>query len=106
MLIDASFRQEAHRRLFLEAASRWGITGCLLLCRAEPAVIRERLASRQGDASDADATIYEAIAERWDEPAPMTRKATREIASGGSRAHSLAQALVALREFGLFDEQP
>ncbi len=62
VLIDASFRQEAHRRLFLEAAYRWGITGCLLLCRAEPAVIRERLASRQGDASDADGTIYEEIA--------------------------------------------
>jgi uncharacterized protein len=106
VLIDASFRQEAHRRLFLEAASRWGITGRLLLCRAEPAVIRERLATRQGDASDADATIYEAIAKRWDDAAPLTRKATREIASGGSRAHSLAQALVALREFGLFDGEP
>ncbi len=72
VLIDASFRKEAHRRRFLEAASRWGITGCLLLCRAEPAVIRERLATRQGDASDADETIYEAIAERWDELAPLT----------------------------------
>jgi len=105
VLIDASFRQEAQRRLFLEAACRWGITGCLLLCCAEPAVIHDRLASRQGDASDADGTIYEEIARRWDEPSLPTRKVTREIASGGSRAHSLAQALVVLQEFGLWDAE-
>jgi predicted kinase len=102
VLVDASFRHEAQRRLFLEAAYRWGITGCLLLCCAEPAVIRDRLASRRGDASDADGTIYEEIARCWDEPSPPTRKVTREIASGGSRAHSLAQALVVLQEFGLY----
>jgi predicted kinase len=103
VLIDASFRQEVQRRLFLEAADRWGITGCLLLCCAEPPVIYDRLANRQGDASDADRTIYEEIARRWDEPSPPTRKVTREIASGGSRAHSLAQALVVLEEFGLLE---
>ena len=105
VLIDASFREEARRRLFLEAANRWGITACLLLCRAEPDVIRDRLASRRGDASDADGTIYEEIARRWEEPSPPTRKVTREIATGGSRAHSLAQALEVLREFGLLGRE-
>ena len=106
VLIDASFRQEAHRRLFLETAYRWGITGCEGLCQAEPAVIHDRLASRRGDASDADQTIYEEIARRWDEPSPATRKVTREIATGGTRADALDQALVVLQEFGLLDEDP
>ena len=101
VLIDASFREEARRHLFLEAANRWGVTACLILCRAEPDVIRNRLASRQGDASDADGTIYEEIAKRWEEPSSPTRKVTREIVTGGSRAYSLTQALQVLREFGL-----
>ncbi len=101
VLIDASFREEARRHRFLEATKRWGITACLILCRAEEDVIRGRLASRRGDASDADATIYEEIARRWEEPGPPTRKVTREVATGGSRAHSLDQALEVLREFGL-----
>jgi len=104
VLIDASFRQDAQRRAFLETASRWGITGCLLLCQADPAVIHDRLASRSGDASDADRAIYEEISRRWDEPAPFTRTVTREIASGGSRAQSLAQALTVLQKFGLLDQ--
>jgi len=105
VLIDASFREEARRRLFLEAACRWGINGCLLLCHAEPAVIRNRLASRRGDASDADGSIYDEITRRWDDPSPPTRKVTREIATGGSRAHSLDQALDVLREFGLLGRE-
>jgi aminoglycoside phosphotransferase family enzyme/predicted kinase len=105
VLIDASFREEARRRVFLEAASRWGITGCLLLCRAEPQVIRDRLARRRGDASDADGMIYNEIARRWDELSPPTRKLTRELETGGSRARSLAQALDALADFGLLDRE-
>jgi len=105
VLIDASFREEARRRLFLEAASRWGITTCLLLCRAEPDVIRGRLAGRRGDASDADGNIYQEISTRWDEPSMPTRKVTREIAAGGSQAYSLTQALEVLREFGLLGQE-
>ncbi|MFI5457156.1 MAG: AAA family ATPase [Isosphaerales bacterium] len=105
VLIDASFREEARRRLFLEAACRWGITGCLLLCRAEPDVIRDRLASRRGDVSDADGMIYEESTRRWDEPSPLTRKVTREIATDGSQAHSLTQALEVLQEFGLLGRE-
>jgi aminoglycoside phosphotransferase family enzyme/predicted kinase len=103
VLIDASFRREADRRRFLETALRWGISGCMLLCRAEPDVIRSRLAQRQGDASDADRAISDKVAQRWDELSPPTRKLTREIATGGSLEHSLAQALRVLRDFGLAD---
>src|SRR5262249_1399779 len=34
VLIDATFGIEAKRRLFLDAARRWGVPGVFLLCRA------------------------------------------------------------------------
>ena len=102
VLIDASFREEARRQLFLEAATRCGIAACLILCRAEPDVIRNRLANRRGDASDADEVVYEEMIMSWTEPGPSTRPVTREISTGGSREYSLSQALQVLREFGLF----
>ena len=89
------------RRLFLDAANRWGIKACLILCRADPDVIHDRLAHRRGDESDADGKIYEEIIKRWEEPSPSTLKVTREVATGGSRACSLTQTLQVLREFGL-----
>ena len=74
----------------------------LLLCRAEPAVVRARLERRRDDASDADWSVYLEAAARWEEPGPLTRPVTREIATGGSREEALALALEALRELGLW----
>jgi predicted kinase len=101
VLIDASFREEARRRLFLESARRWGIAARLLLCRADPGIVRRRLDGRRDDASDAGWAIYQEAARRWEEPGEVTRSVTREIDAGGSPSHSLAQALDALREAGL-----
>ena len=101
VLVDASFRREASRRLFLELADRWGVPACLLLCRAAPAVVRARLERRRDDASDADWSIYLRAAAQWEEPGAPTRRATRTIDSGGSPEAALASALEALREIGL-----
>jgi uncharacterized protein len=103
VLIDASFREESRRRLFLEAARRWGIAALLLLCRADPGIVRHRLDGRRDDASDAGWAIYQEAARRWEEPGEVTRSVTREIDAGGSPSDSLAQALDALREAGLLD---
>jgi len=103
VLIDASFRDESRRRMFLDAARRWGITACLLHCDAEPDVVSHRLASRAGDASDAGWSTYVEAARRWEQPGPLTRAVARPIATGGGRAHSLTQALEVLREFSLLD---
>ena len=101
VLVDANFREEARRRLFLEAAERWGVPAVLLLCQAEPATVRERLAGRRGDASDADWKVYLEAAGRWEEPGALTRPAIREIANDGRPELALAHALDALRELGL-----
>jgi aminoglycoside phosphotransferase family enzyme/predicted kinase len=104
VLVDASFREEARRRLFLDAALRWGVAGRLLLCRADPDVIRHRLDHRRDDASDAGWAIYQEAARRWEEPgAAATRAVTHEIDAGGSRSDALVQAVNALRQDALQD---
>jgi aminoglycoside phosphotransferase family enzyme/predicted kinase len=103
VLVDATFAQEEPRRTFLERAECWGVPGLFLLCRAEPEVVRRRLRERRGDASDADWTIYQATAARWDEPESATPQTFRPIATAGSLDVSLEQALIALRDLGLQD---
>jgi predicted kinase len=101
VLVDASFREEARRRALLEAAARWRVPALLLVCQADPQVIRARLAARKGDASDADWSIYLEAAKVWQQPGPATERAVQTIATSGTREQSLAQALAALRASGL-----
>jgi predicted kinase len=102
VLVDANFREEVWRRAFLEAATRWGVPGTLLLCKAEPALVGERLARRRGDASDADWPVYLKAAEAWEEPGPRTRSALQTVSTGGTVERALSQAADALRLWGLF----
>jgi uncharacterized protein len=101
VLVDANFREEAERRHFLEAAGRWSVPTVLLICRSESSTVRERLAGRRGDASDADWGIYLRASERWDEPGVLTRPAIRELANDGGPELALSRAVDALRELGL-----
>lgn len=101
-LVDATFREERRRRNFLEMARRWGVPALFLLCRGQPAVCRERLDRRRGDASDADWAIHVRAAELWEEPGPLTRSVIREIAAGGSREEALASAIQAFEEYDLY----
>jgi aminoglycoside phosphotransferase family enzyme/predicted kinase len=97
-LIDAGFRQESRRRLFLDAARRWGVDARLLLCRADPDVVRRRLVHRHNDPSDAGWAIYREAARRWEPLGKATRPLARVIDAGGSPSHSLAQAVAVLGE--------
>jgi hypothetical protein len=59
------------------------------------------LSARRGDASDADAEIYEKLVDEWQEAGPQTRPTLREIDTDGEARHSLDQAIDALRRAGL-----
>jgi aminoglycoside phosphotransferase family enzyme/predicted kinase len=104
VLVDATFREEERRRTFLEAATRLGVPGLLLVCRARPEVVRERLAARRGDVSDANWRVYLELAAQWQPPGTPTRSAWHEIDTGGEREQALAAALRALAEAGLEGE--
>lgn len=102
VIVDASFRDDASRQQLLAAARRWSVPGLVLVCQADAKVIRERLASRRGDASDADWNIYQQAAQHWQSPSDVVLSHWRTIETSRSRAESLAAALDVLREAGLF----
>jgi predicted kinase len=103
VLVDASFRGEQARRLFLDAAREWGVPTLLLQCRADPAVIRTRLERRRRDASDADWSIYLRTAAEWEEPGTLTRLATRTVDTDKSPDEAIAHALDILGGLNLMD---
>jgi aminoglycoside phosphotransferase family enzyme/predicted kinase len=103
VIVDATFREENKRAAFLQTATNWGVPGVLLLCHAEPGTVQARLGSRQGDASDADWTIFQHAAAHWEAPGPAMKRAIREVTTDGSSDQAFGQAAVVLREFGLVD---
>jgi aminoglycoside phosphotransferase family enzyme/predicted kinase len=104
VLIDATFREEKQRRIFLEAAVQWGVPGAMLLCRAEPDTVRRRLQQRRGDASDADWSIYLHLAASWEEPDAFTRRYCHVISTEGGSEEGFSRALEVLRQMGLIQE--
>jgi aminoglycoside phosphotransferase family enzyme/predicted kinase len=101
-LIDATFRDEAQRSRVLDVACRWGVPRPLLICQADPAVVKHRLAGRRNDASDADWAIYLETARRWEPLAPRTERLADLIDSGQDSPTPLNQALAVLRSLELW----
>lgn len=101
VLIDASFREDARRQAFFDLAERLRVPATLLVCEAAAEVIRQRIATRQGDASDADWAIYQQAAQAWE--AASARVASRQhvVLSGEALEQSTSQALAVLRKVGL-----
>jgi aminoglycoside phosphotransferase family enzyme/predicted kinase len=104
VLVDASFSEDKRRRAFVEAAADMAVPAIFLLCRTESDVVRERLARRRGDASDADWSIYLKAAARWEAPSSFTRQSLREVSSGGSPEEALGRALEVLYELDLLKD--
>ncbi len=103
VLVDATFREEQKRRTFLDAATRWGVPGGMLLCQAKDATVRQRLAVRQADASDADWAVYLEVAERWQDLGPATRRVAHVVDTNQSIEQSLSWALDALHCLGVVE---
>jgi aminoglycoside phosphotransferase family enzyme/predicted kinase len=84
-LVDATFVESHRREKFVEAAIAWGVPVILLVVHAPPELIRERLAFRMGDPSDADWSVYEALRAKWSPVDPMLCRSSRIDASGSPR---------------------
>lgn len=102
-LVDANFREEHQRRMFLDSAQRWGVPTVFLLCEAKPELVRTRLAKRTGDASDADWSVYNNAVETWEEWGPKTRLRLKSINTGIALELVIRRALSMLRQEGLAD---
>ncbi len=101
VLVDASFGAELSRSLFLDAAEKWHLPRLLLLCRAGPDAIRERLRARVDDASDADWSIHEGASKAWETPGPASRPFIREVSTDRDTLATLAQALAPIAALDL-----
>jgi aminoglycoside phosphotransferase family enzyme/predicted kinase len=103
VIVDATFREDKKRLMFLEAAIKNGVPAVMLLCRADPETVRRRLAARREDASDAGWPTYLQLAKQWEEPGPVTQRVLHEIPSAGSLEGSTSTALQHLREVDLWE---
>jgi predicted kinase len=101
-LVDATFRQERYRQLFVQAAGRWGVPVCMLLCQADPETVRQRLEGRRGDASDADWSVHLQLAAGWEELSAATSGVARTIRTEGCAEEVVGEALQALARVGLW----
>jgi uncharacterized protein len=101
VLVDATFREEAKRERFLEAALEHGVRALYLECRAAAETVRERMRRREGGVSDADWSIYRDAAERWEDSSTLTRRHRAEVRTDGAPQAALDLALDHLRRAGL-----
>ncbi|HEY7530720.1 MAG TPA: AAA family ATPase [Gemmatimonadota bacterium] len=91
--VDAGFGREARRRLFLEAAVRWGVPGVFLECRARADTVRERLLRRPPGVSDADLAIHQRAAAFWEPPGPGTAPQVVDCEELGAAVDAATAAL-------------
>jgi aminoglycoside phosphotransferase family enzyme/predicted kinase len=96
VIVDATFLEDHRRREFLQASIRLGVSALWLVCEASPECIRSRLATRHGDASDADWSVYQQTAQRWESSSAICRQFERRISTESSAEQSLTNTLQVL----------
>ncbi|MBI4777168.1 MAG: AAA family ATPase [Deltaproteobacteria bacterium] len=96
VILDASFRDPAHRSLVMESAKRLGAETTFVLCECEEELIRRRLSERLSDphaASDGRWEIYQQQKARFEQPSDILPGNLIRVDSGED-----IQATVALLE--------
>jgi len=66
VVLDGTFRERGFRTPAYAAARDHGVDCAVLKVEADDAVVRERIRKREGDASDADVSIYEQYRDRFE----------------------------------------
>jgi hypothetical protein len=87
VVLDGTFRRRQQRERVEKIAAQRGIPFELLRVRCAEDVVRERIAGREDDASDADFEIHQLIREEFE---PITREHAR-IDNSGTCAETCAQ---------------
>jgi len=105
VMVDATFRKEQHRRMFVDTLVSLGVPVVLLQTRADPVLVRKWMASRREDASDAYWEVHQRMAEEWEDFGDETRHLVVPCDMGLSPEASVAQALEGLRCRGLQGEE-
>lgn len=101
VVVDATFSREEPRREFLNLADRLAVPVGLLLCEAPEGLIRERLAARRGDASDADWEVYRQARELWEPLSSFSSRRRHTIVTAASPEILVSQCRPILAEWEL-----
>jgi predicted kinase len=100
VIVDATFREDVRRGVFLELARKLCVPVVLFVCTAGPETVRARLAARTGDASDAGWDVYRQAAGAWEPASPDVAPHLVTVATDPA-ADPVAAAAQALRDRGL-----
>ena len=103
VLIDANFRDDAERRRFLAAGRSWGVPVIFIHCTAAPEVLKSRLQSRKGDASDADWQTYQMLESTWQPLSPEVARVTFAVDTSGNLGDHVQRVQAHLRAQGLLE---
>jgi aminoglycoside phosphotransferase family enzyme/predicted kinase len=99
VIVDAVFGR-AHGRLpFMNAAGKLGLPALFLVCTAQADTIRNRLEKRRADPSDADWSVYQNAAKKWQ---PAAHGSFIDIDMNGAPESGVQAALLALQAEGLW----
>lgn len=105
VIVDATFQSDANRQRFLQLAIDTGIRAVWLECTASENVARQRLEARQGDASDADWSVYKRVRQQWESTSDFTKRFHHEVPAGESSDVTFNAANELLTSQGLMDDQ-
>lgn len=101
VFVEASFREEKRRKVFLEKGRSLAVPVLFIECVAGEAEIRARLSRRSGDVSDADSAVYELAKRKWESIGPEIATIYRRISTAGSTDDTRRAALDLLMDEGL-----
>lgn len=97
VIVDATFLQDSFRQQFADLAKRLGVPIVWLVCEVPVDVARQRIESRQGDASDADWTVYQHAEAQWEPPCDSSRRMVRYLDTTGNVDEVTTRAVSLLR---------
>ena len=101
VVVEGSFRADAHRKALADLAATLGVRFLILDCVTSPEEARGRLAGRAPGPSDADWATHERMAAEREPASEATRPFVREVSASGSPADAMARIRVELAGAGL-----
>lgn len=105
VVVDATFRDEAHRLDFVRLSEEMSVPLVILECAADRDQVRKWMQERKGDSSDADWEIYSQVEEAWEPYGPETSPLVHMVQTGRLWKAVVGRALNVLGDRGLWGEE-
>jgi aminoglycoside phosphotransferase family enzyme/predicted kinase len=103
VIVDATFQRDEDRMNFLQLAIDCGCRAVWLECMAPADITKQRIATRHGDASDADWSVYQLVSSRWQPASEHTERFHARVETGVSADLARDAAMIILRTQGIAD---